>query len=98
MPSKLPIIKANTSDENIIRMKYIAKWNKRSLAKELEYIVEKHIAEFEEEHGTIEIDWMSPQEIVQDISDRIIGNPPYEQSETIKKIAKAVTDIKTDKQ
>lgn len=98
MPSKLPIIKANTSDENIIKMKYIAKWNKRSLAKELEYIVEKHIAEFEEEHGTIEIDWMSPQEIVQDISDRIIGNPPYEQSETIKKIAKAVTDIKTDKQ
>lgn len=98
MPSKLPIIKANTSDENIIKMKYIAKWNKRSLAKELEYIVEKHIAEFEKEHGTIEIDWMSPQEIVQDISDRIIGNPPYEQSETIKKIAKAVTDIKTDKQ
>ena len=96
MPSKLPVIKANTSDENIIKMKYIAKWNKRSLAKELEYIVEKHIAEFEKEHGTIEVDWMSLQEIIQDIGDRIIRNPPYEQNETIKKIAKVVTDIKTD--
>ena len=39
---------------------------------------------------------MSPQEIIQDIGDRIIRNPPYEQNETIKKIAKVVTDIKTD--
>lgn len=54
MPSKLPIIKANTSSDNIIKMKTIAKYNKRSLAKELEYIVEKHIKEFEAEHGEIE--------------------------------------------
>ena len=40
MPSKLPVIKANTTDNNINKMKYIAKYNKRSLAKELEYIVE----------------------------------------------------------
>lgn len=55
MPSKLPIIKANTTEENIIKMKTIAKHNKRSLAKEVEYIVENHIAEFEKEHGEIEI-------------------------------------------
>lgn len=55
MPSKLPIIKANTSKENIMKMKAIARYNKRSLAKEVEYIVEKHISEFEHDHGEIEI-------------------------------------------
>ena len=53
MPSKLPVIKANTTDNNINKMKYIAKYNKRSLAKELDYIVEQHIAEFESKHGEI---------------------------------------------
>lgn len=77
MPSKLPIIKANTSDENIIKMKAIAKHNKRSLAKEVEYIVEKHISEFEKEHGEIEIYTMPPNEIAQDIKDRIQKKPPY---------------------
>lgn len=87
MPSKLPIIKANTSDENIIKMKTIARHNKRSLAKEVEYIVEKHISEFEREHGEIEIYTMPPNEITQDIKDRIQKKPPYgenisEQTET----------------
>ena len=56
MPSKLPVIRANTTSENIEKMKYIAKYNKRSLAKELEYIIEKHISEFEIEHGEIIVD------------------------------------------
>lgn len=77
MPSKLPVIKANTSEDNIIKMKTIARYNKRSLAKELEYIVEKHIMEFEKEHGKIEIYTMSSSEIVDDIKDRIKKNPPY---------------------
>lgn len=77
MPSKLPVIKANTTENNIIKMKFIAKFNKRSLAKELEYIVEEHIKEFESKNGEIEIGWMNRQEILQDINDRIIGNPPY---------------------
>lgn len=89
MPSKLPIIKANTSDENIIKMKAIARYNKRSLAKEVEYIIEKHISEFENEHGKIEIYTMPPNEIAQDIKDRIQKKPPYgenvsEKSETEK--------------
>lgn len=58
-------------------MKTIAKYNKRSLAKELEYIVEQHIAEFEQEHGEIEIYTMNSSEIVEDIKDRIKKNPPY---------------------
>lgn len=54
MPSKLPIIKANTSQENIEKMRYIASKNKRSIAKELEFLIENHIAEYEKEHGEIE--------------------------------------------
>ena len=77
MPSKLPVIKANTSEENIIKMKTIAKYNKRSMAKELEYVVEKHIQDFEAEHGEIEIVQMNTTEIIEDIKDRIQKNPPY---------------------
>lgn len=77
MPSKLPVIKANTTQDNIVKMKTIAKYNKRSVAKELEYLIEKHIEEFEKEHGAIEIYTMSPSEIVEDVKDRIKGNPPY---------------------
>lgn len=56
MPSKLPIIKANTTQENIDKMKVIAQANKRSVAKELEYLVEQRIKEYEAEFGEINID------------------------------------------
>ena len=49
MASKLPVIKANTTQENIDKMKVIAEKNKRSMAKELELIGEKHIKEYEKE-------------------------------------------------
>ena len=55
MPSKLPIIKANTSQENIDKMKFIAKANKRSMAKELELLIEIHIKEYESLHGEIQL-------------------------------------------
>lgn len=55
MPSKLPIIKANTTQINIDKMKVIAESNKRSVAKELEWLIERHIAEYEEIHGEIEL-------------------------------------------
>lgn len=56
MPSKLPIIKANTTQENIDKMKYIAKKNKRSMAKELELLIEIHIKEYESLYGEIKIE------------------------------------------
>ena len=56
MPSKLPVIKANTTQENIDKMKYIAKKNKRSMAKELELFVEIHIKQYESIHGEIKIE------------------------------------------
>lgn len=77
MPSTLPVLRMRTNDENIIKIKTIAKYHKRSVSKEMEMILEKHIAEFEKEHGEIEICTMSPSEIVGDIKDRIKKNPPY---------------------
>lgn len=56
MPSKLPIIKANTTQENIDKMKVIAQANKRSVAKELEFLIEQRIKEYEAEHGEITTD------------------------------------------
>lgn len=55
MPSNLPVIKANTKQINIDKMKYIAKTNKRSLARELEMIVENYIKEYETQHGPIKV-------------------------------------------
>ena len=95
MPSKLPVIKANTTEENIIKMKAIAKQNKRSVAKELEYIIEQHIKEFESKYGEIKIEWMTPEEVIEDISDRIQGNPPYEKKSTALNIARTITGIST---
>lgn len=56
MPSKLPIIKANTTQENIDKMKVIAQENKRSVAKELEYLIERRIKEYESKNGVNELD------------------------------------------
>lgn len=56
MPSNLPILKTNTSKENIEKMKVIAKAHKRSVAKELEYITERHIREYEKIHGEIKLE------------------------------------------
>lgn len=47
MPSNLPVIRTYTSQENVDKLKFIARYNKRTLAKELEVIIEQHIADFE---------------------------------------------------
>ena len=53
MPSKLPVLKAHTTALNVAKMKYIAAYNKRSVAKEIIYLSEKHISDFELKHGEI---------------------------------------------
>lgn len=53
MPSKKPVIKANTDQWLIDKMKVIAKRNKRSLAGEVEFICQEHIATYEQQHGPI---------------------------------------------
>ncbi|MCC8139473.1 MAG: hypothetical protein LIO67_04080 [Lachnospiraceae bacterium] len=68
MPSKLPVIKANTSQENIEKMKVIARANKRSVAKELEWLIEKHIEDYERENGKIETVGTKPSDLTSDKS------------------------------
>lgn len=77
MPSTLPVLRMRTCEDNIIKIKTIAKFHKRSVSKELEMILEQYIAEFEKEHGEIEISTMSPSEFVLDIKDRINKKAPY---------------------
>lgn len=71
MPSKLPIIKANTTQENIDKMKVIAGSNKRSVAKELEWLIERHIKEYESENGEIKLA-PTTEEITNIMSDKSI--------------------------
>lgn len=77
MPSDLPIIRVRTEADNITKIKTIAKYNNRSVSKEMEKLMLDHIAEFERKHGKIEIETMTIEEVVQDIRDRILKNPPY---------------------
>ncbi|OUQ20189.1 hypothetical protein B5E84_05520 [Lachnoclostridium sp. An14] len=77
MPSTLPVIKVRTDEENLIKIKTIAKFNKRSVSKEIEKLIEDHIASFEQTYGKIEIYNMNPAEIANDIKDRITQKPPY---------------------
>ena len=53
MPSEKPVLKANTDQWVIDKMKYIAKTNERSVAKEVIYVCKAHIAAYEAEHGEI---------------------------------------------
>lgn len=56
MPSKKPVLHLNTDQEIIDKMKFIAKQNSRSLAKETEYLCKKHIEAYEAEHRKIRIE------------------------------------------
>ena len=56
MPSNKPIIKANTEQWLIDKMKIVAEENSRSLAKEVEFACKQHIKKYELEHGEIKID------------------------------------------
>jgi len=40
-------------DENFDKIKYLAEYNMRSIAAQIEYLIEQEIHKFESEHGTI---------------------------------------------
>ena len=44
------------SEELLVKIKVIAVRNKRSANKEMEYILERYVRDFEERHGEIDID------------------------------------------
>lgn len=77
MPSDLPVIKVRTSEENVLKLKVIAKNNNRSVSKEVEELILNHICEYEKSHGDFSTYIMSPKEFAEDISNRIHRKPPY---------------------
>lgn len=44
------------SEENFEKIKYIASVNKRSIAMQIEYLIEQYIKQWEKEHGKISLD------------------------------------------
>ena len=55
MPSNKPIIAVRTTDDIIEKMKFIADENGRSVSKEVEMLIKKHIKRYEEDNGEIKI-------------------------------------------
>lgn len=53
MPSKKPLMAVRTSDEIKQKLEIIAEYNSRSASKEIEFLIKKHIQEYEAEHGKI---------------------------------------------
>lgn len=55
MPSNKPIIAVRTSEEIIEKMKIIAEENNRSVSKEAELLIKRHIKRYEEDNGEIKL-------------------------------------------
>ncbi len=53
MPSNKPRLATYTTDSIIKKFQYISDYEKRSASKELEYIVEEYIRNFESNHGQL---------------------------------------------
>lgn len=56
MPSKLSQYALRIPSETMKKLKYIAEWNGRSANKEIEQLILKHIASWENENGPIRFD------------------------------------------
>lgn len=55
MASKEKMTGIRLSDEQNFKMRFIANMNHRKLNDEFRLLVDKHIEEYEKEHGTIDI-------------------------------------------
>lgn len=56
MASSKPTILVRTEHEIIEKMKVIAKANNRSISKETEMLIKKHISRYEDDYGEIHIE------------------------------------------
>lgn len=56
MPSNKPIIAVRTTQEIIEKMKVISEENGRSVSKEVELLVKRHIQRYEEDNGEIKVE------------------------------------------
>lgn len=55
MPSQKPKIVIYTNDETIAKIQYIAEQDKRSTSNYCDLLIQKHIKDYESEHGKIDI-------------------------------------------
>lgn len=55
MPSTIPPFSLRIPDYLLEKLRFLAKQNKRSLNKEIEYVLEQYIAEYEKKHGIIKV-------------------------------------------
>ena len=55
MPLKFSKFTVRTSTELLKKFRYVAKYNARSANRELEVLMKKHVAKFEELYGEIEL-------------------------------------------
>lgn len=55
MPSNKPIVIIRTTEEIKKKIEYIAEDNNRSTSKEIEFLIKKHIKQYEEYNGEIKV-------------------------------------------
>ena len=53
MPTDKRVFTLRIQEDNFNKIKYIAEKNKRSIAMQIEFLVEQFIDEYEKEHGKI---------------------------------------------
>lgn len=53
MPTDKRVFTLRLQEDNFNKIKYIAEKNKRSIAMQIEFLVEQYILEYEKEHGKI---------------------------------------------
>lgn len=56
MPSNLPTFTLRIPEKLLAKLRVIASMNKRSVNKEIEFLIERYVEEFEAKHGEIKID------------------------------------------
>lgn len=61
MTTKLKMTGIRLTDEQTYKMKYIADTHHRKINDEYRLIIDKHIEEYEQEHGKIKIDMNNEQ-------------------------------------
>ncbi len=56
MVAKISKFTIRVEDDTLKRFRYVAEYNARSANRELEVLMKRHIAKFENEHGAIVLD------------------------------------------
>ena len=55
MASKLPVLGVRIEDDLKEKLKYIADYNGRSMNKEIEQLIIRHVRQFEKDNGKIDL-------------------------------------------